>query len=687
MLSSTDRGKFEQIRSQWEAAQPVSDTPSTMVGRKERSVAEAPLTIEPGGGPGRFRRKLSHGFSLISNPLSQRRVTPIRQTSGFSLPANEPTATLDALLQRERNRLPAAARAPESNGQSEQPTARSDDNESTARSFEPDATPKPLPRSRTMSFLPRPSRSGSLAWSVESNPTDNMHTLDDTLGQTARVTSTKIPTPSPPPNERRLSSPRQHVSVLASQQTKPVATGCDPTGACTESPSKSSVRSYTTPNLMKPARSPPRAKYVAPRMPAVRNSTPGIPVPQKSALKENAMPAGHRYSKRLPQIQEASPRRESLTSTPPSRRDSGIKNVMVESKQSSATPPTASKRCPSSRFTQTPLAAQRAMPKKQSPLTPMDRSSYNNRITISQPRLMGPMNPPTPPTARLTAAQPTQPQESREKRFQKRALKTPSKIMGGRTLSGRQVKVDNEVRLPRSSTFHNLHLEFPPPVPSIPDRYKSPSMPVLFRRAHTLPKFSTIQEFVGEDGSDRTNGLNPRQPNDLLYSASRSDLDTPEQKLMEKDESWPLIDKSPTPIAPAKVRPAMPRSSSHPLMLLSPSFWTKKRTSSHPRPWPLTEHEVENKECADISLHQVKDYMPALYWAGRFQSRFDQWRTEAMKIELDPGRRDSDQAELLKLSQENAAACQIFLQLRDLCVSNQAVDSFWVCSKPHGVIS
>tara|TARA_R110002003_G_scaffold39_13_gene2517 strand:- start:6024 stop:6425 length:402 start_codon:yes stop_codon:yes gene_type:complete len=72
--------------------------------------------------------------------------------------------------------------------------------------------------------------------------------------------------------------------------------------------------------------------------------------------------------------------------------------------------------------------------------------------------------------------------------------------------------------------------------------------------------------------------------------------------------------------------------------------------------------------------------MPPLYWAGRFQARFDQWRTEAMMVELNPGRQSESEGQLsqCKLSQEKLAACYIFAQLRDLCLTEQAADSLWV---------
>ncbi len=84
-------------------------------------------------------------------------------------------------------------------------------------------------------------------------------------------------------------------------------------------------------------------------------------------------------------------------------------------------------------------------------------------------------------------------------------------------------------------------------------------------------------------------------------------------------------------------------------------------------------------DTADLSVNsQIKDYMPALYWAGRFQSRYDQWRTEAMQVELDPYYEMEGPLAHCNISQEDEAVCCIFLQLRDLCFSHQAADSLWV---------
>ena len=72
--------------------------------------------------------------------------------------------------------------------------------------------------------------------------------------------------------------------------------------------------------------------------------------------------------------------------------------------------------------------------------------------------------------------------------------------------------------------------------------------------------------------------------------------------------------------------------------------------------------------------------MPRLYWAGRFQARYDHWRTEAMMAELHPDTLSEGPLGHCKLSQEKLAAGLILAQLRELCLTNQAANSLWVFS-------
>jgi hypothetical protein len=74
--------------------------------------------------------------------------------------------------------------------------------------------------------------------------------------------------------------------------------------------------------------------------------------------------------------------------------------------------------------------------------------------------------------------------------------------------------------------------------------------------------------------------------------------------------------------------------------------------------------------------------MPPLWWAGRFQTRFDQWRNDTMRQEIDPQYKPDGLLGQHKLSQEKVAACYIFLELHELCASTEATDSLWVGLRP-----
>jgi hypothetical protein len=683
MLSYPDRRNFERIRSQWEAAQPISEEPSIMVGRREKSIAQPPLPSDPSSGPSRFRRKLSQGLSLISNPLSQRKVTPARQTSGSSLPANRRATPVEAPLHREPDRPLSPIRdSPSSNGSPRQRTTPNDI-KSTGKSLDPDATPKPLPRPRTMSFIPRPSGSGSVSSVGGPELTESTHTLTVTLKQDARGTPTKIPTPSPHSPRRRRSSPRQYVNALTTQQAKHVAAGNAFAGSSTESSSGGSVRSYTTPNLRKRAYSPQPKRFMAPRKSTARISTTGIPVPRKPTAKENAHPTSQLDCKRTSQIPEGPSNRDSLAASTEAfnRRSSGVNDAITQGKPSPATPPTARQRRSLQVVRQTPLTAQRAL-KKNSPHRPLRDLSIPNGNVIAQNRLMGPVNPPTPPSG-LTVVQPALPRASTEKDVRRRTFTTPSKRFGVGVLSRGQVGVDNEVRLPRSSTFHALRQSPPPPMPSIPEQHKSFSLPILPFGECSLPPLPESRPADLHHCQENTAPVE-----DLLSSTSRFLLcdfasETPPNRFFDEEEVLTTAGEPWNWGTKAKAEPSFTQSFSNPLMIFSPRVSTSQDTLYHAL--PKTNQHTEFGDGTDVAQYfQVKDYMPVLYWAGRFQSRFDQWRTEAMKVELDPHHEISGQLGQLGLSQEKIAAYQILLQLRDLCISNQAADSLWVfLASPH----
>ena len=52
---------------------------------------------------------------------------------------------------------------------------------------------------------------------------------------------------------------------------------------------------------------------------------------------------------------------------------------------------------------------------------------------------------------------------------------------------------------------------------------------------------------------------------------------------------------------------------------------------------------------------QVTDYMHPLWWAGRFQARFDQWRNEALQVHFNPEHRSHGELGQFQLHEEKVA--------------------------------
>ncbi|KAF2791487.1 hypothetical protein K505DRAFT_248859 [Melanomma pulvis-pyrius CBS 109.77] len=659
MLTYSDRQKFEQIRARWETAQPTAGRPQGMAGRKEKPAAHQPLNTDTtSGGGSKFRRKLSHGLSFISNPLSQRKTTPGRlQLGRQSLAPGGPSIAINTnriVEPRESDRLLSPIRDSrsfdDSRGSSVPgPTSKND--ASANKNTDPDTTPKPLPRSRTMSFIPRPNRRTSESSIVESESTPKLHSPPFALDSQTRTISSKIPTP--PATQRRRSSPRQYTPQHTTQQAKHIAAGMAFAGAGPSSPSKASVRSYTTPNLIHRKPSPQARGFMMPRKSVLQHKHSGPPSVQRLSMKENT-PTGKGESRRISQIQEVSSRRLSMTAptVASSKLSSGLSGSPRLSKQAVRTTPPNAKRLSTSVSIQTPLTAKRMQPNKQSTLQSSTSYRYSNGSSIAQSRLMGTVNPPTPQVAEQVAAQTALPRASTDRNLRKKTFTRTSSGQSGAGMSSRSLHSANtEVRLPRSSTFHNFwsHRDPPPPVPPIPEQYRTLSQPLLVipeshEQHHPLyfiPEQESVEQLskVVESGAESFTGISS--------SPFVIDPDESKKESTENDTEWPL-----GPIGIALSTPPKPN-----------------------RPWSIHDQHVD---IADIkSQLQVKDHMPPLWWAGRFQSRYDQWRTEAMMAELDPKHKPEGIAGRCSLSQDKTAACYIFLQLRDLCVSNQAADSLW----------
>ena len=688
MLTYPDRQKFEQIRARWETAQPGEERPAEMVGWRDRTAAQQPANVESQeNGSSKFRRKLSHGLAFISNPLSQRKTTPGRhQVKRLSLAVTEPSvsdvtsanSTCDALISPPRKSTPT--QSPE-----DSPT-REAVVDASPQSAETNATPKPLPRSRTLSFIPLPVRAESDTFASDVEGAVKSHSLAVMPPPEPEPVPSKIPTPSPPLPERRRSSPRQylhqHASYHASQQIKHIAAAHAFAAANNGSPGRplQPLRSRTTPNLMKVPNAPQQAGFMAPRRPGPKRPIVS-PRAHKPALQEN-VPIDRRVTHRRSQIQERPLKRESLAMPGAlnNRRSFGPGTPLAQSRNSSfATPPTVRKRVSSHLAQSTPVTAKRVQASERAslpPPPPPKPSPVMESDPVPQARL--PSSPATPTTRNFDFEQPTLPRSHTDRDLQRKTLGTPNGL-GGVWRSSRALAVTtHEVsRLPRSHTFHDFgtRMEDAPPVPPIPIHYKAPSLADLTQRSR-MRLDTPIKARHGRMVSDAT--------------SCQSIPEETKQEVLDSTTAYTSFEDDKGLASPVKY------DGSTISLTAFPSVPTTIPSRMGQRPFALGEEpsasqddpfrpssgglELLLPEIADVGVVQVKDYMPPLYWAGRFQSRYDQWRTDAMNavLNMSSDRQPSSPLSECKLDQDRLAACYILAQLRDLCTSDQAADSLWV---------
>jgi hypothetical protein len=659
---SGQKQKFDKIRARWETAQPPSTQPYTMAGPKEKPAAHQPLnTVHINGGGSKFRRKLSHGLSLISVPLSQRKTTPSRlPLAPVALPVVADNSDYTSSDRRifpiyESTSFGHLRPSPVQNATTNKPN---DPN---------DATPKPLPRSQTLSYIPRPSRTASRSTVPDSEGISKPCSPQVTFAPQSGASPSKIP--SPPATKRRLSSPRQYLPPQTALQSKRISAGmvCAPARTSTpteiqSSPPKVSVRSYTTPNLMKRKTSPRQGSFIMSQNSTLHHKHCGPLDVQRPSMKENHIPTDKPDSCRTSHVQDLS----SCLATPSvasQRHSLGLSRYPRQSKQAVRTTPPNANRLGTTLATQIPLTAKRMQQKEQPSFHSPTTHRYSNRSAIAQRRLIGPVNPPTPQVVDHVATHTVVPRERADKDLQIQTIpRLRSEVKGNSVgMESKAMGVGNiEVRqtLPRSCTFHNFRIQHdPPPVPPIPAMYKSFSQPLLIvpgslEEGSKDPLSFTSQEKLSD------HGWIPRS----LDSKSENVIETSSPFIVDLDDA--NLGKQ----VETKSDPNRP---------LAPGVAVATPSRSE-RSWSIHDQHVE---CSDTDGQvQVTEYMPPLWWAGRFQSRFDQWRTQAMMAELDPKYKPEAMPGRCSLSQEKVAACYIFLQLRDSCVSNQAADSLWVSS-------
>lgn len=406
MLTYPDKQRFEQIRARWEA-ETCSELPIPMAGGKDKQHGPPPYntSVEANTGGGRFRRKLSYGLSLISNPLSQRKTSTGRSPpeSNPAKSASPRTHGLSEGLQRSQRAFSVIRGTGHLHQTGDSPSAKH-----TAQAFNDrrrendcDTTPTPtLARSRTMSMIPRPRRSGSYSMaggaqetSPSGHPTNS--TATTTLHRESSLTPTKIPSPSPSQSIRRLVSPRQYLREPTVKESKFIGAGAAFAQPVDPSPSKFSVRSYTTPNLAKSVDRQQRS-FMKPRK-TVKQQQCHLPPNCQQAVNEDTPT---RKSSSVVKLQMPGNQSRRLSSVPQpittNRRSLGPGTAFDTSKLAFRTTPSAGiQHSSNTASTRTPLTAKRVPRDIQPSSLTQVNINRHPQGPATQPGISGPVVQPT----------------------------------------------------------------------------------------------------------------------------------------------------------------------------------------------------------------------------------------------------------------------------------------------------
>ena len=678
-----------------------------MVGTKHENFVHDELQKNPGS---KFRRKLSNRLAFIS--FTQRKPTPAHRLPSDASAVSE-NSTISSSTAMQDARLSPPVTSASAKRTSETAALLQGTTEETR-------TPRQLPRSRTCSYIPRLIKIDGEAQS-SAKPNDlNISSQNAVMAESIHpfdskpVSPTRIPTPSPPHSRCRVSSPRQYLHYNSVSQSNllsdhKITRGISESAINTP---HTALRSHTTSNLTRAAMGPPTADYMSPRRPGARRAA-ASPTPQKPILAEN-IPTSKRATQRRSQLQERPVKRESLavpyaasnrtTYRPSAPSAQGKHKGLISS---------ASAKRLSSHFshvgTVTPTEAQEPDLRRQ---------------TVEQTVSISPERPPTPTrsTVDLTLQSPAPPRLNLGNDTQRRTLGTPNGLGGMWRSSKVFAAADHQVRsLPRSSTFHFFgRRSEAPPVPPVPVQYKSPSASnithsgpqqyvsmslsnlhhgpattsrnpesskrsllaeiastVKYKKAASLKSISSFtsahESEIAED-SDRSRYYRirqvPRSPKRIAVSVHES------SDLAGRNElsSFSSFDLPATQRAPTGT---YSRKGSITISTARPEYVFGEIQAK--RHWFITERFYPGIANNTFGA-QVRDYMPPLYWAGRFQSRFDRWRTGAMVAVIHPDVMSEEKGPLGQccLDEERKATILIFMQLRNLCASAQAADSLHV---------
>lgn len=669
-----------------------------MVGRREKPTLNHGVREELQNDTGsKFRRKLSNGLAFIT--LTQRKTAPARQLSSNASVAVSVNSTNDsssAILNRDGL---LSSQIDSGLGAMSRETCAPV--QSTVQSSEGMQTPKQLPRSRTCSYIPR-----LVKIDGEVQPISQIHELDETsqsidVDDSRPFSPTRIPTPSSSQSKRRLSSPRQHRHF----NTLP-----------------HKLRSHTTSNLTKSAIKPQASNYMAPRRPGAKRLSASS-TRQKQVLPEN-IPTSKWATQKCYQAQGRPIKRESLAvpSAAANRRSCGPSAPLAQNKRASLVPSTGTKHT-SNQISQASLTVKATSTKVQGP----DSLQRSGETPFRQTTLARIERSPTPTlsTANLVDGSLAPPRFDVNNQTQRRTLGTPNGLGGIWKSSKIFAAANHQVRkLPRSSTFHYFgrrqeasrmpldpYQDKPPSsfriAHSVPQQYPSNSvtsfrhwLPMTLRGSECSSK-SLLSEIASAQMSAEAASL---QSNLTMASAPAPEVaeDSKKEEQHNKHDILRSSQTSPTPMDETRDDTDQARESSVPAAKSTTAQLSPEETDLKSRSISTTHavdaiEEIQNQRHWSISERfypsnankateiQVKDYMPPLYWAGRFQSRFDRWRTEAMVALLHPGVKVEEPGHLgqCHLDDERKATILIFMQLRDLCASPQAADSLHVCILPN----
>ena len=435
-----------------------------MADRKEAPALQQPSHADiDTGSVNKFRRKLSHGFSFISNPLSQRKTTPVHPPLVLSSPS------IDVDIQTQSVETPRDfdsvlfpvhdSRLFEDSGTSTPlPIPKNNiiaigDNDSDETSRTPQ-----LPRPRTMSLIPRPIRSVSGSSVVMKDRSTPKPCSPPFVFHFQSRVSTPSKIPSPPASKWRRSSPHQYMLRHATRQ----ATDMTFTRTGDQSPSKSLVKSYTTPNLAKTQDSPQPGGFMRPPKSELQRKSSVSSGVQPPLLKEN-IPTYKRENHRVYQIGGYSMKRQcpvAPTVTATGRLFMPANSPRHSEQALQATPLSAESPPPSKKkdlAVLTSLIVRQTQPGKQNPLQVTSSNRYSKSSSITQTRLMGPVNPLTPRAIDQVVARSVLPQTITGKNLRWGAFtKTPSSDHNFGTQSCYVVDPNSKVRLPCSFMFFFL---------------------------------------------------------------------------------------------------------------------------------------------------------------------------------------------------------------------------------------